>query len=59
MLQQALNLCAQIRLSGEIGGTVYEVISRLKKDAKDNGFLNPVFFMDDGVLEATFDRPDF
>ena len=31
----------------------------LTKYASDNGFTNPVFFIDDGVSGATFDRPNF
>ena len=31
----------------------------LSKYAADNGFSNPVFFIDDGVLGVTFDRPNF
>ena len=29
----------------------------LLKYAKDNGFSNPIFFIDDGVSGVTFDRP--
>lgn len=29
------------------------------KYAKDNGFPNPTFFIDDGVSGVTFDRPDW
>ena len=31
----------------------------LSKYASDNGFTNPVFFIDDGVSGVTFDRPNF
>ena len=31
----------------------------LSKYAADNGFSNPVFFIDDGVSGVTFDRPNF
>ena len=31
----------------------------LSKYAADNGFSNPVFFIDDGVSGVTFDRPQF
>ena len=31
----------------------------LTKYASDNGFTNPVFFIDDGVSGVTFDRPNF
>ena len=31
----------------------------LLKYAKDNGFPNPTFFIDDGVSGVTFDRPDW
>ena len=31
----------------------------LSKYAADNGFSNPVFFIDDGVSGVTFDRPHF
>lgn len=31
----------------------------LSKYAADNGFTNPVFFIDDGVSGVTFDRPNF
>ena len=31
----------------------------LLKYAKDNGFPNPTFFIDDGVSGVTFDRPNF
>jgi len=31
----------------------------LSKYAADNNFLNPVFFIDDGVSGVTFDRPNF
>lgn len=31
----------------------------LSKYAADNGFTNPVFFIDDGMSGVTFDRPDF
>lgn len=31
----------------------------LSKYAADNGFLNPTFFIDDGVSGVTFDRPNF
>lgn len=31
----------------------------LSKYATDNGFTNPVFFIDDGVSGVTFDRPNF
>ena len=29
------------------------------KNTADNGFSNPVFFIDDGVSGVTFDRPNF
>ena len=31
----------------------------LSKYAADNGFSNPVFFIDDGVSGVTFDRQNF
>ena len=31
----------------------------MSKYASDNGFTNPVFFIDDGVSGVTFDRPNF
>ncbi|MEA4994848.1 MAG: recombinase family protein [Oscillibacter sp.] len=46
----------------ELQGDSNSIVNQKKmlgKYAKDNGFPNPVFFVDDGISGTTFDRPDF
>lgn len=55
-------LYCRLSRDDELQGDSNSIVNQKKmlgKYAKDNGFPNPVFFVDDGVSGATFDRPDF
>lgn len=65
MQRQSDNITAlYCRLSrdDELQGDSNSIVNQkkmLSKYAKENGFSNPVFFVDDGISGTTFDRPDF
>ncbi|MBR0597795.1 DUF4368 domain-containing protein [Sinanaerobacter chloroacetimidivorans] len=55
-------LYCRLSRDDELQGDSNSIVNQKKmlgKYAKDNGFLNPVFFVDDGISGTTFDRPDF
>ena len=55
-------LYCRLSRDDELQGDSNSIVNQkkiLSKYAKENGFPNPVFFIDDGISGTTFDRPDF
>lgn len=62
MPEQITALYARLSQEDALDGDSNSIVNQkavLSKYAADNGFSNPVFFIDDGVSGVTFDRPDF
>ena len=62
MPEQITALYARLSQEDALDGDSNSIINQkalLSKYAADNGFSNPVFFIDDGVSGVTFDRPNF
>ncbi len=59
---QITALYARLSQEDALDGDSNSIVNQkavLSKYAADNGFTNPVFFIDDGVSGVTFDRPNF
>ncbi len=59
---QITALYARLSQEDALDGDSNSIVNQkavLSKYAADNGFSNPVFFIDDGVSGMTFDRPKF
>ncbi len=59
---QITALYARLSQEDALDGDSNSIVNQkavLSKYAADNGFSNPVFFIDDGVSGVTFDRPSF
>lgn len=59
---QITALYARLSQEDALDGDSNSIVNQkavLSKYAADNGFSNPVFFIDDGVSGVTFDRPNF
>ena len=59
---QITALYARLSQEDTLDGDSNNIVNQkavLSKYAADNGFSNPVFFIDDGVSGVTFDRPNF
>src|SRR5690554_6709715 len=55
-------LYCRLSRDDELAGDSNSIVNQkaiLKKYAEDNGFRNIEFYVDDGVIGTTFDRPDF
>ncbi len=55
-------LYCRLSRDDELSGDSNSIVNQkaiLKKYAEDNGFRNLRFYVDDGVSDTTFDRPDF
>lgn len=62
MPEQITALYARLSQEDALDGDSNSIVNQkalLSKYAADNGFSNPVFFIDDGVSGVTFDRPNF
>ena len=62
MPEQITALYARLSQEDDLDGDSNSIVNQkalLSKYAADNGFSNPVFFIDDGVSGVTFDRPNF
>ena len=62
MPEQITALYARLSQDDALDGDSNSIVNQkalLSKYAADNGFSNPVFFIDDGVSGVTFDRPNF
>lgn len=62
MPEQITALYARLSQEDALDGDSNSIMNQkavLSKYAADNGFTNPVFFIDDGVSGVTFDRPAF
>lgn len=62
MPEQITALYARLSQEDALDGDSNSIVNQkavLSKYAADNGFKNPVFFIDDGVSGVTFDRPNF
>ena len=62
MPEQITALYARLSQEDALDGDSNSIVNQkavLSKYAADNGFSNPVFFIDDGVSGVTFDRPSF
>ena len=60
--EQITALYARLSQEDALDGDSNSIVNQkavLSKYAADNGFTNPVFFIDDGVSGVTFDRPNF
>ena len=60
--EQITALYARLSQEDALDGDSNSIVNQkavLSKYAADNGFSNPVFFIDDGVSGVTFDRPNF
>ena len=60
--EQITALYARLSQEDALDGDSNSIVNQkalLSKYATDNGFSNPVFFIDDGVSGVTFDRPNF
>lgn len=60
--EQITALYARLSQEDALDGDSNSIVNQkavLSKYASDNGFTNPVFFIDDGVSGVTFDRPNF
>ena len=60
--EQITALYARLSQEDALDGDSNSIVNQkavLTKYASDNGFTNPVFFIDDGVSGVTFDRPNF
>jgi len=60
--RQITALYARLSQEDTLEGDSNSIVNQkavLSKYAADNGFSNPVFFIDDGVSGVTFDRPNF
>ncbi|MDU3396425.1 MAG: recombinase family protein [Clostridiales bacterium] len=60
--EQITALYARLSQEDALDGDSNSIVNQkavLSKYADDNGFTNPVFFIDDGVSGVTFDRPNF
>lgn len=60
--EQITALYARLSQEDVLDGDSNSIVNQkavLSKYAADNGFANPVFFIDDGVSGVTFDRPNF
>ena len=60
--EQITALYARLSQEDALDGDSNSIVNQkavLSKYAADNGFKNPVFFIDDGVSGVTFDRPNF
>lgn len=60
--EQITALYARLSQEDALDGDSNSIVNQkavLTKYASDNGFTNPVFFIDDGVSSVTFDRPNF
>ncbi|MBS6763618.1 MAG: recombinase family protein [Clostridium sp.] len=60
--EQITALYARLSQEDTLDGDSNSIVNQkavLSKYAADNGFTNPVFFIDDGVSGVTFDRPNF
>ena len=60
--EQITALYARLSQEDVLDGDSNSIVNQkavLSKYAADNGFTNPVFFIDDGVSGVTFDRPNF
>ena len=60
--EQITALYAHLSQEDALDGDSNSIVNQkavLSKYAADNGFTNPVFFIDDGVSGVTFDRPNF
>lgn len=60
--EQITALYARLSQEDVLDGDSNSIVNQkvvLTKYASDNGFTNPVFFIDDGVSGVTFDRPNF
>ena len=60
--EQITALYARLSQEDALDGDSNSIVNQkavLTKYASDNGFRNPVFFIDDGVSGVTFDRPNF
>ena len=58
--EQITALYARLSQEDALDGDSNSIVNQkavLTKYASDNGFTNPVFFIDDGVSGVTFDRP--
>ena len=58
--EQITALYARLSQEDALDGDSNSIVNQkavLSKYASDNGFTNPVFFIDDGVSGVTFDRP--
>ena len=59
--EQITALYARLSQEDALDGDSNSIVNQkavLTKYASDNGFTNPVFFIDDGVSGVTFDRPN-
>lgn len=60
--EQITALYARLSQEDALDGDSNSIVNQkavLTKYTSDNGFTNPVFFIDDGVSGVTFDRPNF
>ena len=60
--EQITALYARLSQEDALDGDSNSIVNQkaiLSKYASDNGFTNPVFFIDDGISGVTFDRPNF
>ncbi len=60
--EQITALYARLSQEDALDGDSNSIVNQkavLSKYADDNGFTNPVFFIDDSVSGVTFDRPNF
>ena len=60
--EQITALYARLSQEDALDGDSNSIVNQkavLSTYASDNGFTNPVFFIDDGVSGVTFDRPNF
>lgn len=60
--EQITALYARLSQEDALDGDSNSIVNQkavLSKYAADNGFLNPTFFIDDGISGVTFDRPSF